>query len=175
VLGKLKHLLIAAMMLATVLIGGATATRAQDTAEATPLPYAVIREELASGESPDAPGYTLTLWQYTIVPGTLLPVHNHPGTEIARVVSGELTYTVVSDGVVEITRAQTDLATPAATESLEPGQTTTFLPGDSFVEPGGMVHYAENRGSEPVILLVASLFKTGEPLTTVVDEGTPVP
>lgn len=173
-LAKLKQLLLA-LMLTAVLAADTTATRAQDQPAATPLPYAVLREVLATGVPSDAPGYDLTLWQYTIEPGTKLPVHIHPGMQIARVVAGELTYTVVENGVVQITRAQTDIATPAATESLSPGQTTVFYPGDSFVEPGGMVHFAEVTSDEPVILLVASLFKSGEPLSTIIEVGTPTP
>jgi quercetin dioxygenase-like cupin family protein len=145
---------------------------AQATPEATPA--AVVRDVIAAGEPATAPGQSLDLVRFTIQPHTKLPVHTHPGMQTAWLVSGELIYTVVSDGEVEITRAATG-GTPAATETLTPGNSTTFHPGDAWVEPAGMVHFAENAGDDPVIIIVASLLASDQPPSTVVDVDTPMP
>lgn len=68
--------------------------------------------------------------------------------QIEKIVSGELTYFVV-EGEAEITRS---------------GEQTTVYPGDSLVEPEGMVHFGQNQGSQPVVLLSSSLFSIVIPL-----------
>jgi mannose-6-phosphate isomerase-like protein (cupin superfamily) len=80
--------------------------------------------------------------------------------------AGTLHYTVVS-GEVAVTRAAGP-GTPAAAETLTSGHSTDFHPGDSWVEPQGMVHNAENAGTEPVVILVASLLAANEPPAIVV-------
>ena len=135
---------------------------------------AVVREVLAEGEPAAAPGQSLDLVRATIAPHTTLPVHTHPGLQTAWLVSGELTYTVVEGGEARITRAASG-GTPAATETLSPGETTVFHPGDAWVEQAGMVHFAENAGSEPVVILVASLLAADQPPSEIVDVATPMP
>lgn len=129
----------------------------------------VVREVLVSSESAEAPGEELALVRYTIAPGAVLPVHTHPGVQMASVESGTLTYHVVDNGEVLVTRAD------GTEESFGPGETVVFTVGDSWVEPEGMVHYAENLTDEPVVLISASLFTEGAPASTVVDVATPVP
>lgn len=48
-------------------------------------------------------------------------------------------------------------------------QETDFEPGDSLVEAEGMVHFGENRGTEPVVLLVASLLESDQPPGTIIE------
>lgn len=145
-------------------------------AEGTPAatPAAVVREVIAEGEPAAAPGQSLDLVRFTIPPHITLPVHTHPGMQTAWLVSGELIYTVVEGGEVQITRAASG-GTPAATEVLTPGNSTTFHPGDAWVEPAGMVHFAENAGDEPVIIIVASLLASDQPPAEVVEVATPMP
>jgi quercetin dioxygenase-like cupin family protein len=131
----------------------------------------VTREILGAGEPAAAPGETLELVRYTIPPRFQIAPHTHPGMQVNQIVSGELTYTVV-DGEISITRAAT-AGTPGPMETLGSGQTTVFRPGDSFVEAEGMVHFAENAGTEPVVILTASLFASGEPPSSVVAVATP--
>lgn len=133
------------------------------TAEAEP---AVVRDVLGSDEPDEAPGELLELSRYTIPAGFVLPVHKHPGVQMATVVAGTLTYHVVSDGDVIVTRADGTLETGA------PGATLVFEVGDSWVEPEGMVHWAENLTDEPVVLLATSLFEDGVPASEIV-EATP--
>lgn len=152
---------------------GARLGGAEGTPIATPAP-AVVREVIAEGEPAAAPGQSLDLVRFTIPPHITLPVHTHPGMQTAWLVSGELIYTVVADGEVEITRAAAG-GTPAASEVLTPGNSTTFHPGDAWVEPAGMVHFAENAGDEPVIIIVASLLASDQPPSAIVDIGTPMP
>jgi quercetin dioxygenase-like cupin family protein len=157
-------------------LGPSTASQgAQETATADANAPAIVREVLAGGMPVAAPGHDLNLARYTIAVGAVLPVHVHPGNQAAWIVSGELTYHVLQ-GEVPIGRAG-DPATPGAataSETLTAGQTTVLHPGDWVFESPGAVHYAENLGSEPVVIFAATLFETGQPASIVVnDEGTP--
>ncbi len=116
----------------------------------------VTREVLASGYPNDAQGRILELVRYTIPSGANLPLHTHPGMQVARVEFGTLTYTVVK-GSAPITRVN------GTTEILQAGQTTLLRVGDSVVEPGGMVHYGKNESASIVILLSATLFDAKQP------------
>ena len=96
------------------------------------------------------------LTQYTISPETKLPIHSHPGMQIERVMAGVLTYTVVS-GEAQVTCAD------GSELLLEAGKTAELKPGDSLVETAGMVHFGENKGDQPVVLLSSSLFDASQP------------
>jgi quercetin dioxygenase-like cupin family protein len=154
------------VLLAVVPVAGAVGVTAQDAATPEAATGEVVREVLGSAEPAEADGELLQLSRYTIPAGAVLPVHTHPGVQMATVESGTLTYHVVSDGEVVITRAD------GTTETALPGDTVTFEVGDSWVEPEGMVHWAENLTDQPVVLLSASLFGEDEPLSTVI-EATP--
>ncbi len=143
---------------------------AQDTATPAATPEAtvgVVRDVLSSAEPESAPGEVLALVEYTIPAGAVLIVHTHPGVQMATVESGELTYHVIENGSVPVTRAD------GTEEIIGPGESTTFETGDSFVEPEGMVHYGENLTDEPVVLMVASLFAADEPAAIPVEVATP--
>jgi quercetin dioxygenase-like cupin family protein len=136
---------------------------------------AVVREVLATGLPPAAPGQTLDLVRYTIQPGTTLAVHIHPGMQIAWVHSGELTYHVLK-GEVQIGRAvNASAGQPGLPEILAAGESTVLVPGDWVAEVPGAVHYGENLGSEPLVLWAATLLESGHPPAISVNaEGTPV-
>lgn len=123
----------------------------------------VERRVLSSSHPLAAPGETLELVQYIIPSGARLPVHRHPGVQMATVESGSLTYHVVDHGEVIVTRAD------GTEESIGAGVVTNFGVGDSWVEPVGMVHYAENLSDEPVILMSTSLLDDHEPPTELVE------
>jgi len=162
---------LAAMVLGlAALIGLTSATASQDgTGGATPIPIVeVVREVLSDADPDSAPGELFELVRYTIAPGAVLPVHTHPGVQMAVVESGTLTYHVIDDGNVSVTRAD------GAEEFVEPGETVTFEVGDAWVEPEGMVHYAENLTDEPVVLIATSLLEAGEPTEILFSEATPV-
>ena len=125
---------------------------------------AVIRHVLSSNHPLSAPGETLELVQYIIPAWAVLPVHMHPGVQMATVASGTLTYHVVSHGNVIVTRAN------GTGEEVGPGEMTTFTVGDSWVEPVGMVHFAENRTAESIVLISTSLLDDDEPPTELVEE-----
>lgn len=77
----------------------------------------------------------------TIQPGAQLPVHVHPVINAGMVISGELT-------VVSAT-----------------GEECTFGPGEAIIEMTGRAHHGENRGTEPVDLVMFYAASPGTPLT----------
>jgi quercetin dioxygenase-like cupin family protein len=135
----------------------------ESTPTATPAP--VVREVINEGDPAAAPGQVLQLVRYHIPPNTVLPVHIHPGMQVALVESGTLHYTVV-EGSMNYVRAD------GKSGVLKAGEETDFHAGDSLVEAQGMVHFGENRTDEPVVLLVASLFEADMPPSSIV--ATPV-
>jgi quercetin dioxygenase-like cupin family protein len=153
----------------------APGTAASPVASPEVYSQGAVRTTLAEGLPPGAPGQTLQLVRYDIPAGITLAVHIHPGMQIATVVSGELTYHVLT-GAVQIGRAANMTAAgPGATESLSAGESTVLYPGDWVVEVPGAVHYGENLGDTPVVLLASTLLVTGEPAAIPVNpEGTPV-
>ena len=157
----------AACLLIAVVLADLASGHGQAQESSTPTTVAVVREVLADGEPPSATGKSLQLVRFTIAPGTKLAVHTHPGMQVAWLEAGMLRYTVIS-GEVPITRAGSGLGTPGPAETLAAGQTTTFRPGDSWVEPEGVVHFGENIGSGPVVILVSALFTIGEPSSSLV-------
>jgi quercetin dioxygenase-like cupin family protein len=163
--------IIAMLLLVVAMIGvsGEHAISATPEAAVTPATPGAVREVLNEGEPAGAPGEELALVRYVIDPGAHLPAHTHPGMQVNVVISGTLHYMVV-EGTAYYT-----LATEAGTSTvheLTGGQSIDFQPGDSFVEPEGMVHFGENLTSEPIVLMTASLFAEGEPPSTVA-EATP--
>lgn len=160
---------LVALVLFAVLTLGTAGIMTSVAQEATPAatPAKVVREVLVAGNPDAAPGEVLELVRYDIPPNIALPVHIHPGMQVATVQSGTLHYTVV-EGTMTYTRANGE------TGVLKAGEDADFRPGDSLVEAQGMVHFGENRTDEPVVLLVASLFEAGVPPSTIV-EATPAP
>lgn len=144
-----------------ILTFGSIAVKSQDTSPNT-YTQSVTREVLANGYPTQDKKQILELVRYTIEPKTKLPIHIHPGMQIERVESGTLTYTVV-DGEAKITKAN-------GTEViLKKGKTIDITVGDALVEPGGMVHYGENKTNSPVILLSASLFDAKQPKSILIN------
>src|SRR5262249_22611082 len=109
-------------------------------------------------------GQTLYLQRVEIAPGAKLAEHFHQGTQVARVMSGVLTYNVVS-GSVSVTRAKGTTATVTGPRVVE------LRAGDSLVETQDLVHYGSNRTRRPVVLELAALLQTGAPLSTPAGAG----
>jgi quercetin dioxygenase-like cupin family protein len=107
------------------------------------------------------PGRTLALSRVTIPAHTRLGLHRHPGTQIAYVQKGTLTYTVRT-GVVSVYRGAAD-QNPQLVRRVGAGQTRRVQAGEWVIEPPSAVHFGANRGDRPVRILLATLFKTGRP------------
>ncbi len=81
-------------------------------------------------------GHQLRLRVVTIEPGGVGAVHSHKGRPaVAYVMKGTLT------------------------EHREGGWVEEGKTGDSFVETKEVTHWAENKGSEPVVVLAVDVFK----------------
>lgn len=158
--GRRAAIVVVAALFAAVAVGLPRGEARQATSTTTP---AVSSQILATGLPLAAPGETLYLYRVTIEPGARIVPHTHPGTQVASIVAGDLTYTVLQ-GEVSITRAASG-GTPGPTERATSGQEVVLRPGDALVERAGMVHQARNDGGEPVVILISSLFPTGEPLS----------
>ncbi len=129
---------------------------------ATPAALNGITRTVLVGAIPSAAlDQNLELSRIVIEPGTILPLHVHPGTRLASIVSGELTYYVIV-GKVQVNRAAVDDAA-GQIETLHAGEQTLLRAGDAVIETEGMQHYAENLGAEQVVILTASLFQVGMP------------
>jgi quercetin dioxygenase-like cupin family protein len=120
----------------------------------------VTREVLQSGFSAAAPEQQLELTRVVIPPGKEIAPHTHPGPQLALIVEGTLTYSVVS-GEVRVTRSGSDTA-----ETIAAGQTEDIEPGDSLAEGPGMVHTARNAGADPVVIHISALFPLGVPASS---------
>lgn len=161
--------ILALALLVAILGGGRTVGRSPmvDTVQATPATLLGVSSiVLGSGAADAAPGHDLAVGRVTIEPGATIPPHVHPGTQVATIVSGELTYTVLS-GEMQVT-----IATPGGTteaRSVVAGETVVLRGGDSVAEQPGAAHTARNAGSEPVVILLATLFPKGEARTIEVD------
>ncbi|MGC4190920.1 MAG: cupin domain-containing protein [Thermomicrobiales bacterium] len=172
---RMRALALVVMMLLGVAVAVPYAhSQAQESAstEATATPDAyggTVEKDVLIDDSSDAgaPGETLSLTRYTIPAGATLPLHYHPGVQLASVESGELTYHVV-EGELYVTRAD------GTTATYQSGSTVVLAAGDSWEEPEGMIHYAENLTDQPVVLISTALLDSDQDATILV-EGTPAP
>jgi quercetin dioxygenase-like cupin family protein len=135
----------------------------------------ITSEVLGRGEPARPLQDELALGRVVIEPGAAIPEHEHPGTQLAVIMSGELTYTVLTDDV-PVTRASDTVAagSPVPEEIVTAGNTVILRAGDSVLEQPGAFHRARNAGDEPVVILLATLFASGQPRTIFVG-ATPTP
>lgn len=142
----------------------------QTTPPATP-PYPLLGVEsriFAAASPAPVVDPELALARVTLDPGATIPPHEHPGTQIATITSGALTYTVLT-GAISVTGSDgSDL-------TLRAGETITLRPGDAVVEQPGALHTARNDGPEQVVILLSTLFPTGAPRTLFHPAATPQP
>jgi quercetin dioxygenase-like cupin family protein len=124
-----------------------------------------IRNALAqTSRVQGAPGRTMVLSRVVVEPGAKLATHHHLGTQIARVQSGVLTYTVRRGSAV-VRRGESD-QDPALVRRIQAGQTARLKAGEWIIEQPSDIHEAANNGTDPVVLYLATLLKTGAPPST---------
>jgi quercetin dioxygenase-like cupin family protein len=108
----------------------------------------------------------MVLSKVTVPPGARLAVHHHLGTQISRVVSGTLTYTV-REGKAELFEGEEEEA--RLIRDITAGKTARIRAGQWLVEQPSDIHQAANRGSSPVVIYLATLLKDGAAPSTPVD------
>lgn len=113
-----------------------------------------------------APGRAMVLSRVVVEPGAELATHHHLGTQIARVQSGVLHYTVRRGSAV-VRRGESD-QDPVLVRRIAAGQTAALRAGQWIVEQPSDVHEAANRGETPVVLYLATLLQDGAPPSTAV-------
>jgi quercetin dioxygenase-like cupin family protein len=151
----------AVIVTAVVVTAGFQIAEAVAAPQAPSAPVTVTREPLASAGHPrGAPQRTLGLSRVTVMPGTTLALHHHPGTQIGYVDSGVLTYTV-EQGRARLMAGTGD--DPRLVRVIRAGQTAKVHPGQWLIEQPTDHHHAQNRGTVPVIIYLATLFEDGEP------------
>jgi len=171
-MGKRPGLVVVVVLLGLILGSGKTSSPslAQDATPEAVSPPVITSEVLghvvpAAVENPE-----LALARVTVMPGAVLPVHHHPGTQIGVVVQGELTYTVFTG---EIKWYQSDGPTDEP-HMIGPGETVVVRTGDALVESPDSIHQGRNNSSVPLVIYLSTLFPAGAPRAIVV-EATPVP
>lgn len=141
---------------------GALLSAALGKTEAAPT---AIRNALAQTDRVQgAPGRTLVLSRVVVEPGAELALHHHLGTQIARVQSGVLRYTVRRGSVV-VRRGESD-QDPQIVRRIEAGQTGSIGAEEWIVEQPSTIHQAANRGTTPIVIYLATLLQKGAPPST---------
>jgi quercetin dioxygenase-like cupin family protein len=108
-----------------------------------------------------APGRELKLTRVDVPAAAELPPHRHLGTQIARIVKGTLTYTVIKGSVTVRTGAAD--GSEKVVRKIKAGQTGKIRTGQWIVEQPNVHHFARNLGPDPVVIYLATLFPKGAP------------
>ncbi len=133
---------------------------ADNTSEPTAVRSALARSDKVQG----APGRAMVLSKVVVEPGAKLALHHHLGTQISRVASGILTYTVrKGSAAVNEGDAEKD---PRRVRTIAAGQTARIKAGQWLVEQPSDIHEAANRGSSPVVIYLATLLESSAPPAT---------
>jgi quercetin dioxygenase-like cupin family protein len=155
----------ASVTLVLLLAMGTVSACGSDDSSAVASTEPVVRVQLGASNPQNAPGQELFLEQVTIAPGARLSTHYHQGTQVAHVVSGELTYNIVS-GTATVLRGSGD----GQVQELATGPTVVVIKaGDGVVETEDVVHYGSNDGDVPLVIMLAALLADGAPMATAVD------
>lgn len=134
---------------------------------ATELPAAIEKSIYGTQPAHGAPGQELYLYTVTIPPGAQISAHTHPGTQIAHILEGTLTYEVLNGSATVIRDAGTD----EETREVVSATAVELAAGDGVIEEPGMVHQASNNGPVPVHIVLSSLFPEGDELSSPVPAG----
>src|SRR5215213_2230471 len=171
-MGKRPSLIVAVVVLALILISPRTPylSLAQSASPDAATPVAITSEVLGRAVPVAVENLELALARVTVMPGGVLPVHYHPGTQIGVVVQGELTYTVFT-GEIEWYQGDDSANEPRA---IGPGETVVVRPGDALVESPDSIHQGRNNSSVPLVIYLSTLFPPDAP-RAIVTEATPVP
>jgi hypothetical protein len=141
---------------------GALLPAAFGKSEAAPT---AIRNALAQTDRVQgAPERTMILSRVVVEPGAELATHHHLGTQVARIQSGVLRYTV-RRGSVAVRRGESDQS-PRLVRRIAAGQTGSIRAGEWIVEQPSDIHEATNPGSRPVVIYLATLLEDGAPPST---------
>jgi quercetin dioxygenase-like cupin family protein len=146
-----------AVAVAVFVAAGALAARMHVSASSTASRVALAEQVNPVG----ARGRTLGLSRVTIPPRVQIPLHHHPGTQIAYIQRGVLTYTV-RRGSVNVMRGAAD-ESPTLVRRIRAGQTGKIRAGEWIVEQPTTIHRARNDGTVAVRILLATLFRNGSP------------
>lgn len=156
-----SRLVLVATMLAAFALGVLLpCALAQGGAEPTAVRSALAQTSKVQG----AVGRTMVLSKVVVEPGAKLALHHHLGTQISRVASGTLTYTV-RQGSAALREGDAENE-PRLVRTIKAGQTARIHPGQWLVEQPSDIHEAANRGSMPVVIYLSTLLKTGAPPAT---------
>jgi quercetin dioxygenase-like cupin family protein len=168
---RLTHV-VAVVLLGIILMWGRNASHAlaQDATPKAASPVDITSEVLGRAIPGAVENPELALARVTVMPGGVLPVHYHPGTQIGVVVQGELTYTVFT-GEIEWYQGDDSSDEPHA---IGPGETVVVRAGDALVESPDSIHQGSNNSSVPLVIYLSTLFPADAP-RAIVAEATPVP
>lgn len=133
---------------------------AEDGSAPTAVRSALAQTSAVKG----APGRTMVLSRVEVEPGAKLALHHHLGTQISRVESGTLTYTVRRGSAV-VREGEADQQ-PRLVRAIAAGQTARIHAGQWLVEQPSDIHEAANRGAAPVVIYLSTLLKDGAPPAT---------
>jgi quercetin dioxygenase-like cupin family protein len=159
----LSSLLVTTIVLVSALGAGCQGNSSEQALSPSKGVTEVTRQPLLTGTASRAPGQALNLDRVIIPAGQEIAAHTHPGTQLATIVEGILSYTVIK-GEVKVTRAAG--TQQAKVETFAAGQTAEIRPGDALVEMPEMVHSAKNNGKSAVVIYLSSLFPDGAPASS---------
>jgi quercetin dioxygenase-like cupin family protein len=171
-MGKRPTLIVALVLFGVILMwaSNASLSLAHDATPEAAAPVAITSEVLGRAIPVRVEHPELALARVTVMPGGVLPVHYHPGTQIGVVVQGELTYTVFT-GEIAWYQADEPSDEPRA---IGPGETVVVRAGDALVESPDSIHQGRNNSSVPLVIYLSTLFPADAP-RAIVAEATPVP
>ena len=164
-----RPLVLAALVAVGLLIGArGTPGHAQSASPmaGTPItdPLAGITSEtLGSGVPGATPGQSFELARVTFAPQATIPLHTNPGAQLVSVLSGELTLMATQAGGHLMRPEAAPSGTPAPPAAIDPGAAIVLHPGEGFFFPQGTVHRLHNAGTEPAVIMVATLFAADQP------------
>lgn len=155
-----------AVVIAVISVIGASVNESDDTSSERPAAgTGVTRTPLGSADPSNAPGQTLYLQRVTIDPHAKLAEHYHQGTQVARVLSGTLTYNIVK-GTATVTRAN------GKVERVTGPKRVLLHADDWLIETADLEHFGANDTDTPVEIELAALLERGAPMATPVGTGT---
>ena len=176
-----RPLVLAALVTVALLLGArGTPGSAQSASPMAGTPSTdplagITSETLGSGVPSATPGQALELARVTFAPQATIPLHTNPGAQLVSVLSGELTLMATQAGG-QLIQPEAPSETAAPPAAVEPGSSIVLHPGEGFFFPQGTVHLLHNAGTEPAVIMVATLFATDQPDTVWTNEqGTPTP
>lgn len=132
---------------------------ARGGAEPTAVRSALERTTKVQG----APGRTMVLSKVIVEPGAKLALHHHLGTQISRVASGTLTYTVLGVGTAPGKAMPKRNRGSSAPSRRVRWRASTRVSGSSSSPPT----FSKRRTAEhAVVIYISTLLKTGAPPAT---------